>query len=141
MDIIQQLGGFGGQLSVRYKDMGDGTHALVVVAEAGPGLGVFALKTILKDVDYQIEIGDSLIRMDATDGPRTATLPPAAEAYSSVTKMGSIFGVKKVGTGENLVTVDGALIDGAPTFQMANSNDCAAFQSNGISYDVLFRSQ
>lgn len=77
-----------------------------------------------------------------TSTPNTQVLPPAASAYDEMTGIGSIFIFKKISSDINALTVraSGAeMIDGANTVDLTMQYETMSIQSNGISYDVLFR--
>lgn len=84
--------------------------------------------------NYAAGEGDMVIRVDATGGGRTITLPPAASMK------GLTLFVKKLDATANAVTVDadgGELIDGATTAATTTQYAVLRLLSNGSSWDLL----
>lgn len=92
--------------------------------------GAFATKTAA----YTATSSDRYVRVDATAGAVTVTLPAA------VSVPGHVLHVKKVDASANAVTVDAAgaeTIDGALTKVLAAQWAVLTIVSNGTSWDVL----
>ncbi len=106
------------------------------------GPGSFAAKTRTTATSTIVTVDDGVIRVDATGGSRLVTLPAPADAFASLSGVGSIFTVKKIDAAASGVVVEasgGALIDGFPNADLNTQYESIAVQSNGTSYDVLFR--
>lgn len=81
-----------------------------------------------------LALNNSTVRVDATSGAITISLPSA----SSVS--GFIFNIKKIDNSVNTVTIDPSgseLIDGASTHVIINQYTSRTIQSNGSSWDIL----
>jgi hypothetical protein len=90
--------------------------------------------TRTETADYTAQAHDYSIRVDATDGALTVTLPAAGSLP------GKVFVVKKVDSSANAVTIDAdgsEEIDGATTESLASQYDAITVQSNGTSWDIL----
>lgn len=88
-----------------------------------------------------VSTADGTLRV-MTSTPNTQVLPPAAATYDEMAGIGSIFTFKKITSDINALTVraSGAeMIDGANTVDLTMQYETMSIQSNGISYDVLFR--
>lgn len=104
-------------------------------ADAYPGVIQLANNATVKTANYTVGATDSLIRVDATSGNLTVTLPSAAAAYAS--GIGKVFSVKKMDFGVNTVTVSGATIDGAASVVLSSQYSSITVQSNGTTYDIV----
>lgn len=82
---------------------------------------------------------DGTLLVDATAAARTVTLPPVADVPA-----GKTYVIKKVGTGTNAVTVEGAgaeTIDGAANVSSLDAvNDFIKVQSNGTAWFIVAKS-
>jgi len=88
-------------------------------------------RTVSKAVDYTLQDEDFMVRVDASGGVKTMTLPTA------VGRDGKLFIIKKTDTSANAVTVDGdaaETIDGATTFDLTALNDALAIVSDGTNW-------
>ena len=95
---------------------------------------------IAKTGNYQLVKGDMLIRFNTASGARTATLPPAAAAFSA--GKGDIVVLKKITPDENtlIAMASGSdLIDGAISITTTDPYGCLMMQSTGAGWDVLSR--
>ena len=92
-----------------------------------------------KTANYTLITVDYTVLVDASGGAVTITLPPAASAYSSATKVGNIYNVKRIDSSGNAVTVDGngANIDGSPTLSIPTQWMSFTFQSNGTAWLII----
>lgn len=112
-------------------------------APKGSGLGgggSFGARTRSTAVDTTFALSDGVIRCDATAGLRINTLPTAASAFSN--GIGAIFTLKKIDVSANVARLKGAgteLIDGFNTVDLTAQYEAVAVQSNGTTWDVLFR--
>ena len=82
---------------------------------------------VLNDTHYTI-------RVDASSGSKTITLPAASSCY------GRIYNVKKNDNSSNPVVIDGnssELIDGTLTTSIDSQYEVLTIQSNGTSWDIL----
>lgn len=107
----------------------------------GNGDGPFGATTRAIIANANVLSTDGVIRMNTTAGTITAQLPLAALGFSG--GIGQIFTFKKI-TVANVATVKaqpGELIDGFNTADITAQYESIAIQSNGVSWDVLFRSQ
>lgn len=99
----------------------------------------FPNATVAKTSNYTITTADGTIKVDASSGPRTITLPPAVSCYSSGS--GQVFTIKKVDASANIVTVQdvtsGEMIDGFSTTSITQQYDSMTVQSNGMGWDVI----
>lgn len=75
---------------------------------------------------------DGMVRMDCSAIQLAANLPPPG------TCKGSVFSFKKVDATANLARIVGS-IDGFGFVDLTTQYECLAVQSNGATYDVLFR--
>jgi len=84
------------------------------------------------DADTAILPSDSLLMVDATDGPVTVTLPSAASVA------GRSFTVKKIDASGNAVTLDAGseTIDGSSTLAISAQWDASTIQSIGTAWAV-----
>ncbi len=115
------------------------------VGSAGAGgPGSFAAKTRSTSTSTVVTVNDGVVRVDASGGSRLVTLPAPAVAFNASLGIGSIFTIKKIDATASGVAVGvdgGAMIDGFPNADLLTQYETIAMQSNGVSYDVLFRSQ
>ena len=85
---------------------------------------------------YRAQGTDYTIRVDASAGAVTVSLPEAAALR------GKVLVVKKVDSSANAVTIDPAgseTIDGASTVSISTQYHSYVIQSSGSSWDVLAR--
>lgn len=92
--------------------------------------------TIAKTTTYTVLVGDfaALITGDASGGAFSITLPTVADAGD-----GFEITIKKIDSGSNAVTVDGAgseTIDGATTYDLAAQWDSAIFRCDGTGWNI-----
>lgn len=83
---------------------------------------------------YTVTLLDYLVRVDATGGARTVTLPAASSCP------GQTFFIKKIDSSANAVTVARAgsdTIDGATSVSLASQYARTQLMSNGSGWDVL----
>lgn len=99
------------------------------------GPGTFAPNTRTTSTSGTILLTDAVVRVDTTAGTRVLTLPPAAQVR------GQMFTLKKIVAANTLtLAANGAeLIDGFNTTDLTTQYSSIAVQSNGSSWDVLFR--
>lgn len=93
-----------------------------------------------KTAHYTLTKADYTILVDASGGAVTITLPTAASAYSSVTKVGKVYNVKKIDSSGNAVTLDGdgsETIDGAANQSIPTQWMNLTVQSNGSAWFIL----
>lgn len=92
------------------------------------------LNVSTKTAAYTIEQGDKIILGNATGGPFTVTLPPAAQ-YE-----GKQFIIKKTDASANAVTIDGngsETIDGALTVALSTQYESRTVVSNGSNWSII----
>lgn len=97
-------------------------------------------RTRTSAVSTTITTDDYTVRMNATGGPLTATLPPAASCYDGTVCVGQIFEVRKADPSANPVTVTpepGETINGNPSCVLNGSGDSVTLQSYGDGWDIL----
>ena len=107
-------------------------------AAASPAFAAASRRT---NTSGYLAITDDVVLVDASSGPVTITLPRAAASYNN--GVGSIFTLKKVDASINGATLSaqtGEMIDGYPSADVMSQFETVTVQSNGNSYDVLFRS-
>lgn len=105
------------------------------------GAGSFAARTRTSATNTSFALSDGVIEANCTGGLRIFTLPTAASAFNN--GVGSIFTLKKIDASANVARLqaNGAeLIDGFNNTDLAAQYESIAVQSNGTSWDVLFRS-
>lgn len=95
-------------------------------------------KTRTVTVTQAVLVTDSVVRIDATGGAVVLTLPPAAQTYNPATQTGSIFTFKKIDLSINAGNIMG-MIDGFSQADLTAQYSSISVQSNGTTYDVLFR--
>lgn len=105
------------------------------------GNGGFAAKTRLSNGTTAVALSDGVIRVNAASGAAVVSLLAAALTYDAARGIGAIFTIKKVDASANIVSVLGATIDGFAQVDLTAQNETMAVQSNGTTYDILFRSQ
>jgi hypothetical protein len=91
------------------------------------------LSTVTKTADYTATLADHTIRMDATSGNRTVTLPAAS------TCSGLILVIKLI-SATNTVTIEGnasETLDGALNIVINTQYALSKIQSNGTNWDVI----
>lgn len=74
--------------------------------------------------NYNVQVQDSIVRVDASNGPVTVTLPAIASAR------GNRYVVRKEDATSNAVTVQaqaGETIDSSSSVQLMNQNDAVTF--------------
>lgn len=95
------------------------------------------LPTSTKTADYAIKLSDYTIRVNATGGTVSVTLPTAASAYSN--GKGYEFIVKRIDSSANSVYLNGSpgeLIDSFSGLTFS-SFETKRVQSNGLTWDIL----
>jgi hypothetical protein len=100
----------------------------------------FAAASRTTNTSGLLDVSDDVILVNAANGPVTMILPTAAAAYGA--GIGSIFTLKKIDASANGATLSaqsGQMIDGAPSVDVMTQYETITVQSNGVSYDVLFR--
>ncbi len=121
--------------------MTDNVNRFVLGASGGVqfATGTY-LPTVSKNANYTATINDHTIRVDASGGSRTITLPTAAAAYNSTVGAGMVLIIKKTDSSGNSVIIDGdgsETIDGATTVTITTQYQSYKIQSNGTSWDVI----
>lgn len=87
-----------------------------------------------KTTTYTLTANDSVILADATGGAFTLTLPTA------VGISGTVYDIKRINSGANNVTIDGAgseTIDGGTTAVLAFQYESISIISNGTNWHIL----
>ena len=92
-----------------------------------------------KTAAYTILTTDRTVLCDATAGAFTLTLPPAADAYDSVTGLGQVLVITKTDPSVNIVTVDGdgtETVAGSVTQALTGEQDTLSIISDGSNWHL-----
>lgn len=97
-------------------------------------LGALKLESVTKATSYLATEDDATIRMDATGGPRTVDLPPAADVT------GHVLTIVKIDNTNNGVTIDPdgvEQINGDPTLTLTTQWETAQVHSTGTGWVAI----
>gem|GEM_PF-6828931 len=92
--------------------------------------GSVAFSFVTKTANYTLTAADHTVRIDASSGSITATLPTAS------TCPGRVYVIKKIDASANTVTVSGS-IDGVSSKIYSTQFSGTSVQSNGSTWDII----